>query len=153
MNARTSLPVLALAVALVTLGCASGDGVPKAQVRNETDLCMVESAWFDDAENPPYGQGYYLVNPILKGGQTEAREVVEGTGYAYAVFKQAADCYEASRTPGGEIWMTNEKFEMSPGKTTLITFSEASARRLDTTTGNPTEAAKEAWRFPRVTAK
>lgn len=155
MNARVSLSVLALTAASVsTLGCASGDGVPKAQVRNETGMCMVESAWFDDAEIAPYGKGYYFVNPIGNTGQTEVREVVEGTGYAYAVFKQnVSDCYEASRVPGGEIWVSNNKIEMSPGKTTMIVFSEANSRKLDAESGDPSEAAKEAWRFPRVTAK
>lgn len=147
MNARVSLSVLALAAALVTLGCASGDGVPKAQVGNNTDLCMVEAAWFDDAESPPLGRGYYFSNPILKGGQTEAREVVEGTGHAYAVFKQASDCYEAARTGGGELWKTTNKISMSPGKTTMIVFSEANASKVETPDGYENAA------FPRLNAK
>ncbi len=152
MNARHRLPIVAFAAVVLAQGCASGDGVPKAQVRNDTDLCMVEAAWFDDAENAPYGRGYYFMAPILKSGQTEDRSVVDGSGYAYAVFKQAGDCYAASREPGGEIWRTNAKVTMEPGKTTMIVFSEANAARLDTT-GDPSEAAKEAWRFPRVSAK
>ena len=143
MGARRLVAAMAVGTALVSPGCASGDGVPKAQVRNGFDACIVEAAWYDDAKNPPYGQGYGWSDAIAKDGQTSTLEVVEGKGYAYAVVVKASDCYAAARDSGGILYKTNDTYSMKAGSTTLITFSDSSAKVAD---------AAENWRFPRLSS-
>jgi hypothetical protein len=124
------------------MGCASGDGVPRAVVRNELDKCIVEAAWYDAEKDKPWGRGYGWYDAIATNGQTAARETVEGEGYAYAVVTPAGDCYQAARAPGGVMWKTREPAQMQAGKTTVIVFSEQTAE--------PAEMANEVCRFCRL---
>lgn len=141
MGARRLIAAAAVGTVLVSMGCASGDGVPKAQVRNGLNACIVEAAWYDDQENVPYGKGYGWSDAIANNGQTSTREVVEGKGYAYAVVVPAGDCYAAARSPGGTLYKTLEPQVMTAGKTTMITFSDTLAKVAD---------PSENWRFPRL---
>jgi hypothetical protein len=146
MGARRLIAALSVGTVLASMGCGGGDGVPKAQVRNNlstSNACIVEAAWYDDAENVPYGKGYGWADAIAaNGGQSSTREVVEGKGYAYAVVVVSSDCYSAADPKnGGVLYKTNDTYEMKAGQTTLITFSDSSAKIADAT---------ENWRFPRL---
>jgi hypothetical protein len=121
----------AVAATFLSLGCEDSK-VPKAAVHNSLDQCIVESAWYDDAEDQPYGRAYGWVDAVGKDGQTVAREVVEGTGYAFAVLAPGSDCYAAAKQPGGTLWKTKAKQPMQVGQTTIILFSTDTAEPVDT---------------------
>lgn len=132
MGAGRLVVFVAVAATFFSLGCEDSR-VPKAAVLNSLDSCIVESAWYDDKEDKPWGRAYGWVDAIGKDGRTSVREVVEGTGFAYAVVAPGSNCYEAAKLPGGTLWKTRKPQEMKVGSTTIIQFSTDTADPVDTT--------------------
>lgn len=112
----------ALALGLLATACASGDGVPTATIENGfTDTCIVEASFLE----------YSFTDPIGPTGRMSAREVVEGSGVAYAVVMKPGtgeECVDLARKQGGALWISKQKFSTKAGELTRIAFS------LDTAT-------------------
>jgi hypothetical protein len=128
---------MAVGIAMGLLGCASGDGVPKAKVRNSFTVgwCVVEAQWIG-----PQNYEFGWDTPLPSGEETPTRELTVGTGYGYAVVKQATDCLQAAREPGGTMYKTKNALAMNPGQVTVIEFSTDTADQV------PADPSK----FPRL---
>lgn len=114
-------------VLAVVAGCASGDGVPTVTVENRfDDTCIVEANFLR--------YGFYGLNGAAIGpaGRMVPREVIEGSGPAYAVVMKASDgdCRSLGNASGGSLWVTNDPYEAKAGKLTTIAFSPVTAREV-----------------------
>lgn len=101
--------------------CASGDGVPTAAVENGLNGCMVEASYL----------GYRFTNLIGPSGRMPSREVVPGTGVAYAVVKEGVACTpDLGDDPGGTLYVTTGTFTSEAGQLTRIPFNDSTAREV-----------------------
>ena len=137
MQPRWAQVAMAIGIAIGLIGCASGDGVPKAKVRNSfaAGWCVVEAQWIDQTN---YAFGWDT--PLQSGEETPTRELTVGTGYGYAVVKQSTDCVQAAREAGGTLYRSKTAFAMNSGQTMTIEFSTDTAEQIPPDVG----------RFPRL---
>jgi hypothetical protein len=140
MDARPFLVGLSAATITAAIACASGEGVPTAEIGNDLNLCMVEANYL----------GYGFADAIGKTGTTRTQEVKVGTGVAYAVLHAAGNCYDAARMPGGILYVSRDQYSAKPGAKTTIRFTDATTRRIDRDCSAGTEFLYAARYFDRI---